>query len=189
VWSSQLSITRVLSQDSENFGDSSSRSPAATAPYRRRLPRPRTERNAIGAGCRLQGRERAIRIGFGQVAHEKEIRVPHLRARSSSSRGPRRSHRRCCWRGRAARCSSSTGPRRSHRRTGSYRRRCYQSYADRSGPGRQPIVWKELRTRTGTGSCPPLCVRASCARCDGRRADGAGPVEATTRRDPTRSRS
>ena len=25
--------------------------------------------NAIGAGRRLQGRERAIRLGFGQVAH------------------------------------------------------------------------------------------------------------------------
>ena len=33
------------------------------------LPRPGTECNAIGAGCRLQGRERAIGIGFGQVAH------------------------------------------------------------------------------------------------------------------------
>ena len=33
------------------------------------VPRPRPERNAIGAGRRLQGRERAIRLGFSQVAH------------------------------------------------------------------------------------------------------------------------
>ena len=32
------------------------------------VPRVWPQRNAIGAGGRLQGRERAIRLGFGQVA-------------------------------------------------------------------------------------------------------------------------
>ena len=33
------------------------------------LPRVWAQRNAIGARRRLQGRERAIRLGLGQVAH------------------------------------------------------------------------------------------------------------------------
>ena len=33
------------------------------------LPRPRPQRDAIRAGGRLQGHERAIGLGFGQVAH------------------------------------------------------------------------------------------------------------------------
>ena len=37
------------------------------------------QRNAIGAGCRLQGRERAIGLGLGQVAHA--VRVSTLTMR------------------------------------------------------------------------------------------------------------
>ena len=33
------------------------------------LPGVRPQRNAVGAGGRLQGRERAIGLGLGQVAH------------------------------------------------------------------------------------------------------------------------